>query len=81
MLPAGSIADTEPRQSLSGYLSVHMLLGGVQVVMAALGIALMTYFDSTCRGVLTDEALNILILVVTTSQVRCSVTPLRCTIL
>lgn len=49
---------------------MHMLLGLVQLGMAALGIALMTYFDSTCEGVLTDEALNILLLVVTASQVR-----------
>lgn len=46
-----------------------MMLGAVQLVMAGLGIALMTYFDSTCKGVLTDQALNILLLVVTTSQV------------
>lgn len=68
--PAGSIADTRPRENLSGYLNVHMMLGAVQLVMAALGIVLMTRFESSCRGVLTDEAVNILLLVVTTSQVR-----------
>lgn len=46
-----------------------MLLGAVQLVMAGLGIALVTYFDSTCQGVLTDEALNILVAVVAASQV------------
>lgn len=54
---------------MSRYLSVHMLLGAVQLVMAGLGIALMTRLDSACEGVLTDEALRIIILVVTTSQV------------
>lgn len=66
---AGSIADTRARESLSGYLNVHMMLGAVQLVMAGLGIALITRFDSSCKGVLTDEALNILLIVVTTSQV------------
>ncbi|CAM9623681.1 unnamed protein product, partial [Ectocarpus fasciculatus] len=65
----GSIADTRPRESLSGYLNVHMMLGAVQLVMAGLGIGLMTYFDSTCEGVLADGALNVLILVVTISQI------------
>lgn len=54
---------------MSGYLNVHMMLGAVQLVMAALGIVLITRFESSCRGVLTDEAVNILLLVVTTSQV------------
>lgn len=70
LLSQGSIADTRPRENLSGYLNVHMMLGAVQLVMAALGIVLMTRYESSCRGVLTDEAVNILLLVVTTSQVR-----------
>eukprot|EP00903_Cladosiphon_okamuranus_P015368 g14194.t1 len=65
----GSIADTRLRESLSGYLNLHMMLGAVQLVMAVLGIVLMTRFESSCRGVLTDEAVNILLLVVTTSQI------------
>lgn len=70
LFSSGSIADTRPRENLSGYLNVHMMLGGVQLVMAALGIGLMTRFESSCRGVLTDQAVNILLLIVTTSQVR-----------
>lgn len=74
LLPSsGSIADTRPRESLSRYLSVHIMLGAVQLVMAALGIALMTRSGSACEGVLTDEAVRIIVLVVTTSQVRASV--------
>ncbi|CAM9617865.1 unnamed protein product, partial [Hapterophycus canaliculatus] len=65
----GSIADTRPRESLGGYLNVHMMLGAVQLVMATLGIVLITRFDSTCKGLLTDEALNILLIAVITSQV------------
>ena len=55
---------------MGGYLNVHMMLGAVQLAMAGLGIALVTYFDSTCQGVLTDEALNILLIIIATSQVR-----------
>lgn len=69
-LPVGSIADTAPRENLSGYLNMHMLLGAFQVVMAGLGIALLTHFDSTCQGALSDRAITILLIVVTTSQVR-----------
>ncbi|CAN0176406.1 unnamed protein product, partial [Ectocarpus sp. 12 AP-2014] len=65
----GSIPDTRLRDHLSGYLNVHMMLGAVQLVMAGLGIGLMTYLDSTCEGVLADGALNVLILVVTISQI------------
>lgn len=47
-----------------------MLLGIVQLIMAGLGIALLTYFDHTCDGLFSDEALNILLAALVVSQVR-----------
>ena len=67
---AGSIADIEPRASLGKYLNVHMLLGFFQIVMAAVGLGLLTYLRSTCRGLLKDQALHILLAVIVASQVR-----------
>ncbi|CAM9453364.1 unnamed protein product, partial [Discosporangium mesarthrocarpum] len=64
----GSIADIAPRANLGRYLNVHALIGLVQLVLAGLGLALVTVFDSTCEGALSDSALNTLIIAVTASQ-------------
>ncbi|CAM9636490.1 unnamed protein product, partial [Choristocarpus tenellus] len=64
----GSIADTAPRESMGFYLKIHAMLGIVQLILAGLGVALITYFDSTCQGALSDHALDILVAAVVASQ-------------
>lgn len=47
-----------------------MLLGFFQIIMACVGLGLLTYLRSTCRGLLKDQALHVLLAVIVASQVR-----------